>query len=405
MVQHELCLPMLAPSHDYIVHNAELPLPPFVRDMTFDGIVLTQTFLSRRRDPAAFARTMDEYDFVRVSPAFKIAMPQDDYDCSAILDRWLTAWKVDLAYSSVDQWDVLYPSFREVGTIRQGFTGYVSEEMARLWRSPKAAPSRRIDVSYRAAKLPPNFGRLGYLKGVIGERFTAAARGRGLILDISTDPKDTLVGPAWLQFLEDSRFVLGVNSGSSVLDPEGRINLCVDDYRVRHPRATFEEVEAACFPGVDGRHVFTAISPRNIECALTMSAQLLTPGRYSGLLRAHDHYIRVEPDLSNADEVFSAMADEATVQRMRLACREAILSAPELRYEHLVQQLVSLIATRSATGAPAGERALFARYRDHIAAVERTYWAWKRGIGAVRGVLASLGARRVKRLLLSGTRS
>ena len=405
MVEHELCLPLFAPGHNYLVHNAALPLPKFVRDIKFDGIVLCQTFLGRRRDPAAFQRVLRKYQFVAESSAFKIALPQDDYACSAILDRWMVDWGVDLVYPvCAGHWDVLYPKYSRVGRLRQGYTGYISETMRRRWEAPKPASARRIDVSYRAAKLPPNYGRLGYLKGVIGERFVAAARGRGLMLDISNDPKDIIVGARWHEFIEDSRFVLGAVSGSSLIDPDGSINLRVYDYLVWHPNAPFEEVEAACFPGQDGRHVFTAISPRNIECGLIGSVQILTPGHYSGMLEAGVHYIPVEPDMSNADEVFARMADAAGTARVAQACREALLSYKRFRYGHHVAEILGEIIGAARTGgraaASSAQQALFNRYLDHIAEVEPAYWRRMRTVEAMRRTLVALGARRVKRMLV-----
>ena len=400
MVEHELCLPLGAPDNDYIVHNAALPLPPFVRDIAFDGIVLCQTFLSLRRDPPSYRRALEEYAFIAGSPAFKIGLPQDDYDCSAVLDEWLSNWKVDLVYPVVsNHWDVLYPRYRQQGKLRLGFTGYINQQMRDRWVSPKPHAQRGIDVSYRAAKLAPNFGRLGHLKGVIGDRFIAAARGRDLNLDISTDPRATIVGSRWHDFIEDSRFVLGVNSGSSVLDPDGAINFRVYDYLVRNPQASFEEVEAACFPGVDGRHVFTAISPRNLECALIESAQILTPGDYSGMLQARAHYIPVEPDLSNADEVFEAMRDVVTVTRMARDCKEALLSQEALRVEHRVAEMIGEIAA-AARGQAQPQQALFTRYRAHMEKEEVSHWRRRRTLGVIHNAMVALGARRLKRMFM-----
>ena len=85
----EYLLPDHAPNHDFIVHAAEQPLPEFVRNVKFHAILLGPTFLCARFTPHAFARVLEDYDFVRSADAVKIALPQDDYDCSALLDRWM----------------------------------------------------------------------------------------------------------------------------------------------------------------------------------------------------------------------------------------------------------------------------------------------------------------------------
>ncbi len=406
MVEHEFCLPLLAPDHNYIVHDCAMRLPNFVKDIDFDGIVLTQTFLGRRRHPGVFKQVIRDYSFVKDSPAFKIALPQDDYHCSAILDRWMADWKINLVYTVISEhWDILYPTYSATGRMRLGYTGYISDDLIRLCRSPKSIQSRSIDVSYRAAKLPPTHGRLGYLKGIIGDRFIDRARGQGLELNISTDPKDIIVGSAWRAFLEDSKFVLGVNSGVSLLDPEGLIKEKVIHYLIFHPKATFEEVEAACFPGLDEKYEFTAISPRNIECGLIESVQILTPGQYSNMLEAETHYIPIDPGMANVDDVFKMIRDLETSANIAKACKEALLSYPELRYRNHVEELI--LEIENARDSPISEREtarylrLFERYESRMTRIAPVFWFKRRIFEGIRQTLVLLGARRVKRTLFS----
>ena len=152
---------------------------------------------------------------------------------------------------------------------------------------------RDIDVGYRAKNLPAYFGRFSRLKAEIGERFLAAARRSNLRLDISLGdaPHQVLLGDEWLKFLGNCRFTLGCESGSSLLDPWGEIRAACSAYLREHPDAGFDEVEAACFPGLDMKRVYSAISPRVFEAALAECCQVLVPGHYLGILHANEHYI------------------------------------------------------------------------------------------------------------------
>jgi len=404
MVEHELCLPSFAPDHEYVVHDASLPLPEFVRDIEFDGIVLTQTFLGRRRHARIFQGVLADYAFVQSSSAYKIALPQDDYECSGVLDRWLADWRVDRIYTVCPQhWDVLYPLNHAAGKLRLGYTAYLSDTLIERCRSPRPFHARTVDVSYRTVRMPAHIGRLGYEKWAIAERFRNAARGRKLVLDISADRKDAVVGTQWLAFLGNSKFVLGANSGSSMYDPTGEISERAIDYQVHHPDASFEEIEAACFPGVDGRYVFTAISPRNLECGLLESAQILTRGEYSGVLEPHTHYIPMHADLSDAAEVFAQMADVATVLKMISRCKEALLSHPGLRYRHHIAELLAAIASEAPAGRNGStdpQHALFERYRTYKLRAEPAHWRKLRARERFQQTLVALGAQRVKRLLM-----
>ena len=49
------------------------------------------------------------------------------------------------------------------------------------------------------------------------------------------------------------------------------------------PTATFEEVEAGCFAGLDGNLNLRTISPRHLEACATRTPQILVEGAYSGI--------------------------------------------------------------------------------------------------------------------------
>jgi hypothetical protein len=403
MVEKELCLPRFAPEHNYVVHEALLPLPSYVREMHFDGILLTQTFLSKRADPVLFPMFLRNYAFVRDSTAFKIALPQDDYTCHAVLDRWMVDWKVDLLFPAcINDWKIFYPLYAAVGRMRQGYTGYISRNLIERSATVKPISERDLDVTYRAARLAPEFGRLGMIKSEIGKRFEQAARERGmdLKLDLSTRSKDAVVGTKWYDFIANSKCMLGVNSGASLLDPEGSISLSVHAHLQLRPAASFEEVEAACFPGQDGLEDYTGISPRNMECALLGTVQILTPGPYGNFLSPWKHYLPIEPDMSNFDAVAERLGDIPYLQSMANACRDEILSHPELRYENHVEDLLAEIRGGSTLSGPDRQSSapLFDRYRADSGPQDH-FWKRRRARARLRETFARLGLRRAKYFL------
>jgi hypothetical protein len=401
----EYMLPTYAPEHNHIVHPADLPLPEFIKDIDFHAIVMGPTFLGTRYTRRQFSQVLKKYDFIRESHAFKIAMPQDDYNCSGILDRWMVDWHVDLVYTVCpDHWSVLYPTFSLKGRIKQGYTGYISNSWVKAWSSPKPFDSRSIDVSYRSKKLPPNFGRLGYAKGVIGDLFKAKIDQRTdrvkYTLDISTDPKDFIFGPRWHAFVENSKFCLTTNSGSSLLDPEGTIRKCVSRYQARFPKASFEKVENHCFPGEDGKYVFTAISPRNIEAALAETVQIATPGSYSGLLESEKDYIPIQPDCANISDVIAMMKDHKKTASIARQCKESVLDCKDLWFEKHVTGVIQDIedgqSGKRITGTDQDVMDRYtSAYRQQIRTIEKFYWKKHRLLNKVRYVAAKCGARRL----------
>jgi hypothetical protein len=291
--------------------------------------------------------------------------------------------------------------------MQHGYTGYIPDAWFRRFENPKPHAERTIDVSYRARWLPPNFGRMGQLKSEIGTRFAAHPATAGLRLDISTDPADLIFGSGLHDFVENSRFCLASNSGSSLLDPVGKIRRCVERELIRTPAATFEDIEAHCFPGEDGRYPLSAISPRNIEAALANTVQIATPGPYSGILTAGKHFIPLEPDCSNAAGVVEQMRDTTLVSRLAADARDAVLSVPELRAANharrLVSQIESGVSSKRLQGpSPAEMTKVIDRYRSDVTAQAASFWAARRRRARLRNVAVALGARKLKRWLMRG---
>lgn len=399
----EYMIAEVRPDLNVVVHDSDVPLPSYMKDIDYDLIVLGPTFLCNRYSKKNLRSTLSEYDFIKHSSACKVALPQDDYDCSAILEDWLVDWDVSLVYTVCPEyWSVLYPRLSQRGRVRLGYTGYISQDWIDSWKSPRPIDLRKIDVGYRATVLPANFGRLGQLKWEIAHRFLkAVGETREIKLNISVDPKDRIPGKKWHDFLESSKFCLTTASGSSLLDLRGNIRSSVRRYVARNPKAEFSEIEARCFPGKDGQYTFTALSPRNLEAALAGTVQIATPGSYSGIMKPYEHFIPVSEDCSNITEVFGLMSDSLQVSKIQKQCKEAILSEPRLRRANIVNEIIRfaedfLSSHQYASSAVQGRtRSCFDRYNSEIREIEEAYWRRKRIASAARSFAFKLGVKRV----------
>ena len=401
-LEHQL--PLCCPDNNYIVHDDDLPIPEYLTDFGFDAIVLGPTFLCNRHSGRALAKTQERYGFVRTSSAFTIARPQDDYDSAGVLDRWMANWRINQVYTVCpDHWNILYPEYLAAGgDLKLGYTGHIAAHDIEEWASPKPFEQRAVDVSYRSHEVDRHFGSLGFHKAYIGKRFAESIGDTSLTLDISTSERDLIPGNAWRRFLENSRFCVSPLSGSSLFDPEGDIRRAIARYQSLHPRATFADVEQACFPGKDRQYIFTAISPRNMEAALACTVQLAAPGPYNGILQPWDHYIPLEPDCSNIAQVLNIMRDTAEVLRITQRCKETILDHRPLRASYQASQLLRDIRDARADRGSRSQQddfdALLGRYRRDVIAKADGVWARKRW---ARNVAIRLGGRRVKPFLES----
>ena len=347
LTKHVFFLKEENPNHNYFYHDTNFPIPKKLKSINFHVIVLDVTFLCIRwSEKKLYEKIKSTYSFVRESEAIKIALPQDEYDCHLILDQWMVDWNIDILYSVLPKnWDVLYPKYHNIGDIRLGFTGYLDDSL--IDYNCKPFLDRSIDVGYRARRLPPYFGRIGETKWKIGFEFKKHASNSDLFLDIHVGEEHTLNGNEWLEFINNSKFTLGSNSGSSLLDPNGCIQKKVKKYLNNHPEAEFDEVEAACFPGQDGLYEFTAISPRILEASALQSGQILVEGEYSGILTPWEHYLPLKPNAENFEDIHHEIKDTANSSRRISACREAILDCPQLRYSSKANNIFDYLDEKS----------------------------------------------------------
>ncbi|WP_173506634.1 hypothetical protein [Marinobacterium sp. xm-d-530] len=329
------------PEHNCIVHDADIPFPEYAKDIDYHLIILGPTFLCDRHLPQRLEHTKSVYDFIRASDACKVALPQDDYDSSAILDSWLFDWQVDYIYPVCpENWDLLYPKSSQKASLRLGYTGYIDETWVEQWKSVRPSTERSIDISYRTHSSSANRCHLRNLKYAIADRFKAESDklDHQLVIDISNRTSDTIPGARWHEFLMNSKFCIVTPSGSSLLDPYGDYRRCVEKY----PLASYSEASENCYAGVDKQVVFTAISPRNIESGLAETIQLATPGSYSGLMEPYVDFIPLEEDCGNLREVFQYMSDDKLVAKIGSSFKEKILSENRLLRSTIVAEIAEL---------------------------------------------------------------
>lgn len=328
----------------YLFHSANALVTDALKSIKYDGVIINYCFLGYRASnlyPLLKAR----YAWLRELACPKIAICQDDYTDSAILDEWLEFMGVTTIYSPIQRnVKVLYPRNWGKKTFKLGLTAYTdSAQMDELRLFQKPFSERAIDIGTRVRYLPPQFGRYGQIKGKSAEDFRDAAKRSGFAVNISTDPQDVMFGSDWLRFMGDCKFTLGSKGGASLNDPRGMIRKEITQYLVENPGAEFSEVERECFPGLDGRYVFAGVSPRLFEAAALKTCQILVRDEYIGGIEPYIDYIPLDDDLSNLEEVFSLMRDEEKCQRMIESCHEKLIASKLFDYSVFVADVLSEI--------------------------------------------------------------
>jgi hypothetical protein len=322
-------------------------VPTWVGDLDIDLVVLHTILLSARWQPDDFRDVARRMRPVRNVKAPRVAMPQDEFLNTDVLVDVLKEIGVDHVFTCApeEEWATIYgPLISDGAGMTRVLPGYLEPDtVRRIEQLSGRATKRDIDIGYRAWKPKPWLGRHGMMKGWIADAVAAEGQRRGLRVDISMEERDTLLGDAWYRFLLRSRYTIGVESGASVLDRDGRIRTCADAYVVEHPNASFEEVERNCFAGLDGQLNLRTISPRHFEACATRTPQILVDGTYNGILEAGRHYIPVRPDFSNLADVVDEVARGKGHRDMAEQAYTDIVASGRYGYEAFVRTVLSAV--------------------------------------------------------------
>jgi hypothetical protein len=351
--------------------NVGLRRPPrYLTRIPFALVVYHTTFLSARWDPSLFARLVDEVRPLKPLGAVKVALPQDEFLHTDVLCNFINEFGIDCVFSIFpeSEWPKIYSQvdFRRTRFFKV-LAGYLDEATVKRLNAQAREGTRPIDIGYRAWHAAPWLGRHGQSKVCIAEAIRAAAARRGLATDISTSPEDVLLGEAWYTFLLRCKYTIGTPGGSSILDRDGSLKARTEAYLRRRPTASFEEIEAACFPGMDGSLQAAVITPRHLEACATRTCQVLVEGEYNGILKAGLHYIAVKQDFGNLEDILHLIQQD-TVRAVitERAYRDIVASGA-----HTYRRFVEFVLERSL--APIREAP------GRLALVARpVLWAWGR---------------------------
>jgi glycosyltransferase involved in cell wall biosynthesis len=347
--------------------NSYLTLPSQVNLKDFDGIILHCTVSYSPENLFSLDRRLNhsfkQYDGI------KVLMKQDEQRRINSFAKYLCEKAFDILITSVppNEMEKVYPQ-EKVGAIRfvHALTGYVSPFMQAF--NARSATERPLDISYRGSIQPLSFGRLGFEKRRIGEEVAAAWSGRSLSLDISSRWEDRIAGIKWFDFLNSSKAVLGVESGSNLFDFTGEVEAWCNEFCQLHQDKDqlspdfYFEAHALYLKNYEDNVKYAQVSPRHFEAAATKTLQILYEGKYSGIFIPFRHYVPLRRDLANLDEVLGIVGDEERRAAITEAAFEEIVQNKRFQYDSFVSEVDNAIAsTMLAKGRPNARDAIYSR--------------------------------------------
>ena len=309
------------------VNSQKICFPGEIRSTQWDVIILHFSILYQRCRLKYYSYFFSDFQWLADSSATIIAMPQDEGNCPGILDRLLFAWGVDYIFSVhfKNNKEILYPKSQKLSQIIDCNPGYVMEQ----WKASDYSHGIRIDKRpldfvYRGRPNRLRFGKASQMKGDVPLMIAAKMDVLGKKTDVSVEQDDRIYGDKWYDFLRSSKTVYAAPGGYTAVDFEGEIYSRVTDIESSHSLKTLDQLNEFLPPGWDS-YTFLTITPRHFEAIACKTAQVLLRHHYKGVLEADRHYIALEHDFSNIDEVMEKCADNDYLQEIVDRARDEIL--------------------------------------------------------------------------------
>jgi hypothetical protein len=342
--------------------NALFGIPRYLTRVPYDGVILHYTFFGNKHNRYYYDWYFRAIRGLGLINAPKVAMPQDENAHTDYIRKILKEYSVETIYTCAyeKEYNVFYPpDLTGVRHVFTDYTGYIDENTLADIEALPRKEGRPIDIGYRARQLPYWLGKHSQKKYEIGERVKEYCRkNTDLTINISSNAEDTLYGDQWLHFLLNCRVVLGCEGGASLLDADDSVRKRVEAYTTEHTEATFEETEAACFPGRDNSIRYFALSPRHFECCMTRTCQVLLEGEYAGIFKPGVHYIELKEDYSNLEEVIEKVGDVKYCRQIADNAYRDIVASGKYTYRVFVNEVMGHI--RGLAGQPGSGKVMFA---------------------------------------------
>lgn len=370
--------------HPVFALNTADDYPPALDRFQFDVVVLHYSLFGGTPYLLGdhFLRYLGETD------AYTVAFFQDEYYFCRQRFDFLNRFDIDCVYTLLEQKHVpaVYGARTRVRRVESTIPGFVSDEMVEAARvHAKPIGERRVDIGYRARRLPYYMGRGAQEKHEIGVRALEFLADEGLVLDIATHESARLYHDGWYRFLGDCRAVLGVEAGVSIYDIDDVVREACQSLLAVEPDLTFAEVHDRVLAPWEGNIPYRTISPRHFEAAAFGCCQILYEGHYSDILEPWRHYLPLRKDWSNIDEVVARYRDEQDRGRIVETAHVELIASGEYGYDKFVRRFDDVLRDVGITPPAHGPwEAEIARALGRRPLGRRVVRSTRRRLGALR---------------------
>lgn len=318
-------------------HNAIFNRAPVLGMFRAVDYVIFHHSVTTVWDRKRYQSKIDSWLSYSFGSARKIALMQDEYKNVDLLRGFVDSLSIDKVFTLAppSQWPSIYgQEIIKKGILEQYLAGYLEFAQPNV----QSTSPRSLDIGYRSdwSKMHVKLGLTGSLKREIATVVEASAMSAGLKTDIKVGTEHFIRGGDWNLFLQNCRYVIGVPSGSSVLDQYGSIEQQLSDRLKRMPDTGEQQLYDEIVSKEEGSLGLEVLSPRHFEAILNGCGQILVESDYNGVLQPWKHYLPLKRDFSNLDELLGLVADEPLRLEMLENCKRDVLASSRYQYRYFV---------------------------------------------------------------------
>ena len=282
---------------------------------------------------------------IRNFKGLKIVIIQDEYRWINRILKEMVYLNVDCVVSLLDKENINkvynHPQL-ENKLMVSALAGYVSNNW--VDRDVPNISERKKHIIYRGNNLPFWLGNGAHEKSVLSEKILENFDDKGLNLDVSSNPRDRIYGKDWLDFMKSGKCVIGLEGGASIFDFDGSVEKKVRKFQSENPKADYQKIHREFLSSYEDKVYYRMITPRSFEAIAMKTVQVLYPGKYSGILEPWRHYIPINRDFSNLNEVISAIKNDDFLQKMANQAYSEIIESQNYSEEKLGRGIDSIIS-------------------------------------------------------------
>jgi spore maturation protein CgeB len=201
---------------------------------------------------------------------------------------------------------------------------------------------REIDIGFRGDYYASYVGHND--RNLLLDEFNAVLKKRYPNMRVDIEVGERYGRQQWAEFLNRCVALVGHEAGMTRVDKDENIRNFINAQEVRLDADRFRKLvdvmrETGVFdPPPSGR----IAAPRNFDAMGTKTLQILLPGRYNDLFQPGTHYVELQRDMSNLDDVVEILFDEAA--RNTIVERAYQDGLAHHTYEQRINQLVAAIS-------------------------------------------------------------